>query len=483
MKTSATTLLIFLWLFNSCPLFAQIQKPTTDSTRMRQIKNLINNVSKGKNGKSNYVTTYIFDSLKYEYQKILSGFQIKDGKLIGNSVSLEDNSATVNFFLFSFGNKKWFSHLNLSAESDEGLVDIFKKNSFQKTFSGGIKMQYYPKTTKGTYYTKNKNRLHNILFAHDFNFEKNKEIFKDRIYNNVEKLKALYSKAGWLKYAANDKRSQIDSNLFESLINYNQLLKELQIDDDDWYIMTDKIISDSSEFKIRQISKQDIADRMYKNEYLRIADSIQMSAEWNSLKVVWFDFYSGIGGKKYAVFDKNNSDDLFTTDKRDIFYDIQASVNVGKDLKKSNRKEFYSFALGINNSLQFDDDDLMEIRKDEWFITGNDSLHAFETTSFFPSVPERKVQIPLRFSYVWYNYVKKRGWEAGIEMENILKSFYSELHAGFFFPVITNDKTFIIEPLIRVKDFGKPHKVFFKEQFSLGINFSFSFPKFIGDPE
>ncbi len=98
-----------------------------------------NNIQVALDNPKAVIPSYLFDSLAGLYQDGVSGNQVKDGKYLGTSLTVDDKSATVNLGIkyFNLSPLDIYSSFQIAGTASDKFVDIIKEGKYQQTITGG----------------------------------------------------------------------------------------------------------------------------------------------------------------------------------------------------------------------------------------------------------------------------------------------------------------------------------------------------------
>jgi hypothetical protein len=298
--------------------------------RLQDLRKLIANLDPNQ-----MVTPENYNQIIRNRFRTLSGTEIKNGKFMGQSASVDAKSLTVNLS-FKPTKKEFYLLPTLTGASKDGLVDVISGSKYNKTLTGGLNFVALPPINKSEFTGPAKRDLlnnlkkkafeyYNISREKDFNFLNDalnrvrdavngkNAIFIYNSYHNLidinEDKKTLGTKLSELKTYSEDTDTLMKAKILPEL--FNKLGPKAQ-----------KLILDKNKYG----KDFDNAIKYYnQKKFLDEADRLQIqTAKYTKQNIIWF-----AGGVKYNVSKYNILDPTgagLKTDFADEFWFSSASL-------------------------------------------------------------------------------------------------------------------------------------------------------------
>ena len=110
------------------------------ASAQHQLDTLILNGSNAD--KSKLITDSAYKVYLHNKFNTISGTQVKGGKVLGTSATIDDKSVTVNFSIKPIAHV-FYLQPTIAATSSNGFASIFDDNAFTKTLTGGTNFQLF----------------------------------------------------------------------------------------------------------------------------------------------------------------------------------------------------------------------------------------------------------------------------------------------------------------------------------------------------
>jgi len=480
------------------------RKNLSDSIKERNILKYLGNDTLN-------VPHYILDSIFTGFQKGISGSQVKEGKLAGSSLTVEDKGATVNlmFKTFSFDKAGSLSTgVNFSGRGEESLVKVFEDGAYQNTLSSGLVINYFPKWNSASYFRSN--ALQTKTIVQDYNDK----------YSNAETLNSLSDpfaikglgdflrkQLDTLKYYENKIKNEVETKP----IKQSQVLKSRESLDfiplsaaeilaareaRDTLIALKYLPATYAKMSTKE-RKEALADikivdsNLRRKNYLEKVESELMKASWTAYSIHWFTAKFNYNVSPFDMLDASMPDENYLDKKTDHFFSGSISYNYTKKFNRSRGFQFSLFpTLTISTALDFSELKETTITKIESYVLGGQTFErkVFESTGY-TSIPERKTGWSLEYPMVFFWGKSNFGIDVAIRTGK--NNPYGNNHGGrlgLYVPVDIKDGVPVwIEPIFEVGKLFQSEKVklaeteketFWEKNVSVGFKLSVAVPNF-----
>lgn len=476
---------IFLCLFS----FVVQETQAQDRSPIMKADTLLKEIDTLLKHDDPYVTNRIFDTIVYARQKLISGFQMKDGKMATTSVTLQDKSITVNTALRL--SNTLVLQPSLTGTSNKDFVSIFVGNKYQRTLSGGLTLQFYHQS--GNFDKSDKYYLHNAMrnekeiwkkqYANQKPVDNPNALFvksfkaSSKLYQAMEDGKVIFS--GDTAIAINAKTgdtTHFGKEIVESLNLMLGLVPGLiksGVLDDSWI----NLFARKGEKIVDKIDTTTAKDSV---ELLSRLTKMQLEAPWTSFKTYWFTAGIQFNHATNGIYDEHAGiENLFRRDVTDKYISIQGSYNFLKS-KLKNRNRWVSVNVAYSKQRKYDNKDQLTLQTEEQkSVNGKPYTEIIKTATMYKADVDKKDYLTLEVPYTLYWVKSKFGIDlaAAMDVSSVINDVSARI--GIYIPVSAGDKMITVEPLLRLSGLNQKGKSFFKEQTAFGFSLSVSIPKFM----
>jgi hypothetical protein len=444
----------------------------------------INEIRKTYIDSVNLVAPYYFNTLIDQFQFKASGTNTKDGKTIGSSATIDDKGIKANYFLKFLRHENFYSQLTLGASGKEKFIDVFSNGNLNKVYSGGYSFNWFPKYNIAKFDTPELNKTHNLLKLADICFDENNS--KKDIVAKIDSLILILNKC--CEFIAPTKlhlKTAPDCNSCNlKLANrFSNLLMEIQnfscqdFDDSDCKKLIDQV----------EKYRNEIINNYVNSKRLIGLEKIQLSAKWDQFQYYWFSGSLLLNQQSNLLLDTTSKATKYSKRIDEVYISSSLSLNILFQNRSKSRNIWLSPTLKIEEKSDFNESKMVTINRLKQLELTDEVL---TTISKVNSVYEEKaekittfrIEIPL---FIFYSKLGS-GFDFMIGNQSKFNAdkieWNNEVYGrfGIFFPIAVDDKKVItIEPLIKLNKLNYKNIPFFKDQFSIGLNLSFSLPEFI----
>ncbi|MBC9914574.1 hypothetical protein [Chitinophaga varians] len=479
---------LFIMVFSNK---ANAQKLTEQELTNRL--NKINSILSGRDT-SNYVSSHIFDTIINDKQKMISGIQVRDGKIASTSVSIQDKSVTFNL---AIGKNNFFIQPSITGSSSKDFVSVFTGDKYQRTLTGGLNFQWF--FNKRAFFDRSDRvYLHNQLRFEEAQFtpqkgtsdETNRQFVAAfdsayQLYANMAVYDVQFTaKSAFCTNKLNNKDTIISygKGPVDSLRRMYELAPKLVkkgILPVDW----DQKYPKKVYALVRKIDTTLVDDSIASNQQRLLGrlNELQQIAPWNSFYYWWVSGGVQINQATNAIFNPGAGiKELFKRDERDVFVSGQFSFNFFRNGKRNLTNQWLSITLKYTSQKKFDSKDQINIQAESLFPVNGDTVVAIgKSVSFYKNDVERKdyISMEIPFTYYWVN--KKFGVDVAAGFDLSPKFDNLAARFGIYVPISSGDKVVTVEPLLKFINLNKSGLVFFQDQVTFGFSLSVAIPKFV----
>jgi len=412
----------------------------------------------------------------YQYQ--LGGSNLKDGRVISQSATIDPKSINFNFSIRPIKNKLFFIQPRVSLQNDDGIVSLFNKGKLQNIFTGGMNFiflrnsfLFYSDDTKSTLVNELKILRAQYKTSQDslkLKYQKIisitiKELQNDCVIKNYFRKKEVSDED--LTIEKLEKISKIKKNL-------SDLVKYGIIDS----TTTSKYSSDIID--ILDLAGKVLTDIAIKRDYINKSDKLQQNVVTNK-SIHWISF--GVDYSKNDIKLLDNSTLTKPYNYLNEFTTLKASYNY--QLFKTDSYNLYIAPnISYTSNRDFRADSLLAVTTSLPYTSGSFNGQITKVENFYTFLPKRlntwNLETPINLFYPKYNFGIEAALRAGfnnIDANNLGARF------SFIIPVGEKDgQALLIQPTIKAdRLFRNSTDVFWKDNFSFFINLSVNLPKLI----
>lgn len=426
-----------------------------------------------------FVSGSNYDNVVISKFQSLSGTEVKNGKFMGSSASVDAKSITVNLALRPDKESEVYLLPTVTATAKEGVVDLFKDNKYSRTITGGMNFVALTSKNSSNFSARSRNALHvdidgkieaflrkgrndRITFLKTTLTELN-SIFTDsnKISLIKEQLLGTFQTDGGVALA---KVVSVYKKAADTLSKLGVLPKhfpEMTLDDQQLIL-----------------SKLDIQPRLFDvvaAEFLDQIDKMQQKAKFLSHSIFWV-----AGGLKY------NQGNFFVAEPMKLVKSVQdeyVSTSFSLTwmrLTESGHRFYLSPTLNFKNKHNYKTSDLIKAQVVKNYTIGSNVVEQIsKELSFYPSVPNRLNNFYLDIPFAYYNVKRNVGLELGIKAGvNDVENDNLSVRLGILIPISSGEKNqLIIEPLFSFQKLNQGVNKLLTEKFVFGVNLSVTIPK------
>jgi hypothetical protein len=455
-----------------------------------QLDDLLKNGSKADSGK--LITDSAYKVYLHNKFNSISGTQVKGGKVLGTSATIDDKSVTVNLSVKPIAHV-FYLQPSIAATSKNGFAAIFDNNAYSKTLTGGLNLQLFLSKNFSNYDKTNAIVLHNRLRLLRLQYvlndkQANEAYFKntiDTIINILNKA-TKDTKLSELIRLDDSKSIVLDDDTSSNII--------VAKDYNDYKKLTDTLIkikivtagfhtqdiNEQLKFYTKLCKKPDKAiDEIAYNNYVRKSDSLQLNASFISTTTPWFSGGLNYNHEIYDIADATSAKLVRTVANEYI------TANIAYNYLKSyanGKRGYLSVTLYYKNSHDFNSNNAITAEQVSNYSIGTANLNQINKTyTFYANMPNRINNTYGEADYIYFNNNINIGFEAAVKGGvNDVDGDNLGVRLGMFVPVGEKDKQpILIEPLVRFMGLSGNLNDFWKDHFVFGFNVSIKFADFL----
>lgn len=429
------------------------------------------------------VTARNYDTIIVTKFGTLSGTEIKNGKYIGSSFTLDSKSLTANLSIKPFRDQQLYIQPTISGTSKEGFVDIFTKNKYSRTITGGINFIQLLGPNPSDFSTKVRNRLHNELKVIRSDYA-TKTFSADtaKLNKNWNMLKSILDNEDWAHFidayyngiltTVSTIRPDVDKlaalEKYKACVNALTKVGVLPVDYTARPVRQQRIFL----YHLRSEAISNVA----LTSYLDTTDHLQQKVKFNSQFITWLG-----GGLKYNQGNYSIRDDASTDlvrGVRDEYITANLSYTVFYTFKDDIRV-YFSPTIIYQNNHNYSKKGLIKGQIFSDYPIGSKTIQKVDKElSFYPKVPDRLHNTSIEFPFAIFSSKRSLGGEVVVKKSwNDVDDDNLNVKLGLLIPVNKGAKNqFLIEPLVKFYELNNKGPAFWKNHFSFGINLTLTFP-------
>jgi len=419
----------------------------------------------------------------YSKINVISGVNLKEGKVVSRSASIDDKSLTVNYAIKC--GDRFFVQPSVSGTSEDGFLSVFSTRKYQKTLSGGVSFQLFSGHNSIFYDGSNDaEQLHTQMRVKKVFYDSIEKMQNYRRYKElVDSFKAIYENALTRKVL-----TEIDNHVSLSypidtlqLVYKNKNLLDSIVDQLIKYkILNEKFRGETYEELYDEITYREVKkiENAVEQGYLIYQDSLQLNSKVGT-SVKWLS----------SRFNYNNDPQNVLTNKEGTspskFYNEYVTATLaGNRLRiyRNDNKWYLTIGASYSSIRDFDPKN----QKISNFVStdtlGRAPVQNIDSTiTYYTSVPARANKLSLDISSAIFFGKSNFGLEFGMSAgTNDPSNNNVNGRIGVYIPFGSDDNLVFVEPLIKFdRLFSSGKNDFLKDNLGIGFNLSVSLPAFL----
>lgn len=453
------------------------------ASAQHQLDDLLNNGSRADSSK--LVTDSAYKVYLHNKFNNISGTQVKGGKVLGTSATIDDKSATVNISFKPIAHV-FYLQPSIAAASKNGFAAVFDNNAYSKTLTGGLNLQLFLSKNFSNYDKTNAIVLHNRLRLLRLQYVLNdKQLTEAYLKNAIDAIITILNRAtqdtklSELIRLDDSKSIVLDDDITSNIIvakDYNDYKKltdtliKVKITTTGFH--TQDIIEQLKFYTKLYIRSIKAIDEIAYNNYIRKSDSLQLNASFISTTTPWFSGGLNYNHEIYDIADVTSTKLVRTVANEYI------TANIAYNYLKSyanGKRGYLSVALYYKNSHDFNSSNAITGEQVSNYSIGTANLNQIKKTyTFYANMPDRINNTYSEADYIFFNNNKNIGFEAAVKGGvNDVDGDNFGLRLGMFVPVdVKNKQPVLIEPLVRFMGLSGNLNNFWTDHFVFGFNVS-----------
>jgi hypothetical protein len=454
-----------------------------NASAQHQLDSLLNNGSGSDNGK--LITDSAYKVYLHNKFNSISGTQVKGGKVLGTSATIDDKSATVNISFKPIAHV-FYLQPSIAATSKNGFAAVFDNNAYSKTLTGGLNLQLFLSKNFSKYDKTNAIVLHNRLRLLRLQYLLNdKQLNEAYFKNTIDAIIGILSKAN--QNAKLSELIRLDDS--KSIVLDNDVASNLTVAKgyNDYKKLTDTLIKTgivTAGFHTQDIDEQlrfynklyikaaKAIDEIAYNNYVRKSDSLQLNASFISTTTPWFSGGLNYNHEIYDIADAGSTKRVRTVANEYI------TANITYNYLKSyanGKRGYLSVTLYYKNSHDFNSNNAITAEQVSNYSIGSANLNQINKSyTFYANMPDRINNTYGEADYIYFNNNINIGFEAAVKGGvNDVDNDNLGLRFGMFVPVGRKDNQLVlVEPLVRFMGLSGNLNNFWADHFVFGFNVS-----------
>jgi hypothetical protein len=460
-----------------------LQQKSLLITRRKELDHLL-----GTQDDSLFVTPSNYNQIIKSKFRTLSGTQIKAGKYMGNSVSVDSKSITVNISLKPFKNSEIYLLPTIAGSSSNGFVNVITGNKYSRTVTGGTNFILLGHNNKSRYDAMVSRSLHNDLKILKLKYKLKPNSDSAYYTSALKQVRRVLIHSGI--FISNYYTGKVDTGKLNlpatDTATYHKWLADLAL----YQKAVDTLVKVKllpKDFNKQTLGNQDtlayhaliqpktVSDLALGN-YLDQADQIQQKAGFRESTVSWLG-----GGIKYNQANYNIADGAVTALERGIMDEyISASLSYTWMFIHSNGNHIYlSPTFNYQNNHNFSTSNQLHVEVLQNYPIGTTTAQKVaKDLTIYPGVPGRLATNYLDVPFAYYN----NKWGVGAEIDvkygyNDANDDNRDISLGILIPLNQSaNNVLIIEPLAKAQKLNQTITNFWQNNFVMGVNVSISIP-------
>lgn len=440
--------------------------------------------------KNKLITDSAFKIFLYKRFDAISGTEVKKGKVLGNSATIDEKSVTLNLSFATMLNRLYLQP-TVSATPKKGFLSVFEQKEFSSTISAGMNFQFFLSGNSGNFLREKRVGFHNqlravrqyYLLVEKPKWEQGLQVFADSLKSIVQRALKKPELASLIKDI--DKKPlpilTYPAAALEDKKKYDKLVDTLT---------KTKILNEA--FVKKSFSEQETdldgvlkhPDGYYPSQlttarHLGRMDSLQFAAPFNKTTIHWLSGGLSYNHERQDVLDPGS--DNVTRAARNEYIKANLAYNFLQTYA-SGARNYFTVTVSYGNGRDYREKLKTTVQHTTTYpINGNAMEKVVKTYSFFEKTQPR-VNVPgAEFTYVRYQSKSNLGFEFSVKGSlNDVDDDNLGGRIGVFIPVGEKDKKpILIEPLVRFQKLAAKIDDFWKENFVIGFNVSVKLGKFL----